>query len=474
MKLSKEHFKLENLTQESIKLFIKRYKNNIVLFVQEILLLEPDENQKQILEAIQANDYVTVSSGRGIGKSWTLSMIAIWTIACRAGAKVLVTSNTDAQSKSTLWPPLITMLKDSLISDWFEYTTELIHFKGDKESAFIKRLVWSENNVEAVSGYHAKNMIYLCDEASKYPNVILDNLYASCTESWNKMLLTSNPTRNTGYFYDTREKDTWEFLEIDSRKSKHTDKSKIQELIDTYGEDSDTVRVQVLGKFPRLTSSSILTGEEIAQTFSNVNPTVYDNSSITLGIDVGAGGDDTCFVIRRGPKIEEIISKPTPRKEQIIETARELYAKYAYHTLVFDRGNMAWHYADDFSYVLPKSVDIRGILFGEKPSMHGFRNNRAYIYSRLKDWVQAGGIIGAQHQHIKLQLQATECFYTDKGELQLISKDKIKKEIGKSPDEADAIALSCGYAGDLLYSHFNQTESYKNINAMLMKASSWE
>jgi len=41
------------------------------------------------------------------------------------------------------------------------------------------------------------------------------------------MLLTSNPTRNSGYFYDTSEKDNWEFLEIDSRSSRHTDKGKI-------------------------------------------------------------------------------------------------------------------------------------------------------------------------------------------------------------------------------------------------------
>jgi hypothetical protein len=35
------------------------------------------------------------------------------------------------------------------------------------------------------------------------------------------------------------------------------------------------------------------------------------------------------------------------------------------------------------------------------------------------------------------------------GKRKLISKDNIREAIGHSPDEADALALSCAYAGDL-------------------------
>ena len=57
-KLNKDLFLRENLTMEDIKAFQQRYKDNPVLFAQEILLIEPDDNQVTILNAIRDGDYV--------------------------------------------------------------------------------------------------------------------------------------------------------------------------------------------------------------------------------------------------------------------------------------------------------------------------------------------------------------------------------------------------------------------------------
>ena len=470
--LTKETFAIDTLTKDDLRAFIKRYRNNIILFVREIIQLEPDANQIKILQSIQDDDYVTVSSGRGIGKSWTLSMVAIWTLATRSAAKVLIMSNTDAQSKSTLWAPLVTILKGSLIADWFDSSTELINFKGDRDTAFIKRLVWSENNIESVSGYHSENMIYLCDEASKYPNAVLDNLYASCTQSWNKMLLTSNPTRNTGYFFDTSNKDTWNFLEIDSRDSLHTDKGKIQELIDTYGADSDTVRIQVLGQFPRLSSESILNNNQINQTFSSVPVRTLDNHARVLGIDIGGGGDATCFVVRIGNKIEAIIKKQTSTKDLILQETQRIVVQYNIKQILFDKTGIGFFLLADIQQVVHRDVEVTAINFGESSPEPDCFNMRSWLYRRMRDWVSIGGIIG-NRPDVKLQVQATECYQDDKGRLKLIPKAKISKEIGHSPDEADSIALTCGYRGDLLYTQISNKVNQQVINKGFMEPIGW-
>jgi len=190
--------------QEDMEAFQNRYRSDPFLFASEILGLTPDENQTKIIQSVLDNKYSAVSSGRGIGKTYVITMLAAWTLTTRPEAVVLVSSNTASQSKSTVWAPLCKILRSSAIGEWFEYTTELIHFKGDPSTAYIKRLIWSESSVESVAGYHSPNMLYLLDEASKYPSAVIDTMRGSCTQEWNRMLLTSNPTLTSGYFYETQ------------------------------------------------------------------------------------------------------------------------------------------------------------------------------------------------------------------------------------------------------------------------------
>jgi hypothetical protein len=470
--IKKEDLDPSKLTVEDIKAFKARYEDNPFLFVKEILGLMPDSNQIKILQSVLDNDYTSVASGRGIGKSWALSMVAIWTICTRPSAKVLMMSNTDNQSKSTLWAPLCEILRNSLVADWFDITTELIHFKGDRDTAFIKRLVWSEHNIESVSGYHSENMIYLCDEASKYPNAVLDNLYASCTQSWNKMLLTTNPTRNTGYFFDTATNQNWNFLEIDSRDSVHTDKNKIQELMDTYGENSDTVRVQVLGKFPRFTSESILNQSEIDRACSTHPIKTQENHIVSMGIDIGGGSDATVFAIRKGYFLLDIIKLTSRNDEPILRKAVELCNKHNVDIVSFDESGLGHFLHTKFSNILPRKTEIYGRNFGEGSPDPDCFNMRAWLYRRFRDWIQTGGVVG-NNPEIKRQIQATETYMDDKGRLRLIDKKLIKKELGNSPDELDALVLSCGYNGDLINTRFVERHNYTNINAMLRDAGKW-
>jgi hypothetical protein len=406
-----------------------------------------DENQCEIALAFRDNDYTAVSSGRGIGKTIIDAVLALWVLCTRRAARVLMLANTDAQSRSVMWPPLISILRASAVSSWFESTTESVHFKGEPEFAFIKRVSWSENSVESVSGFHGRHMAYFLDEASKMPNVLIENLYASCTESWNKILMTSNPTRNAGYFYETKSNPLWKFLAIDSRKSKWTDKGKIADLIERYGEESDVVRVQVRGLFPMFSSMSIVSESLVsASMVGNCNPMASD--VVSIGLDIGAGGDATCWAVRRGYKLIELRKEYTADDGPIIQISRELVLKYGAHYLIHDRSGIGMFIGPRLQAALPASCESMGRIFGDASPEGDCHNMRAWMYRRLADWFAAGGVIGRQ-PGLAQELQATEYVLTDMGKRKLISKDNIREAIGHSPDEADALALSCAYAGDL-------------------------
>lgn len=472
--LTKEQFHPDNLTQDDLIAFSKRYKYAPVLFCQEILLVEPDDNQVEILNAALNNDYLAVASGRGIGKSWVLGMIALWRLACWPGAKVLLFSNTSDQAKKTLWPPLIALLRKSLITDWFFSSSEMVHFHGEPELAFISRVSWSENTIESVSGYHSPNMWYLCDEASALPTPLLDNLYHSCTETNNGMVLTSNPTRNSGWYYDRWGNKRWVTMSIDSRSSRFTDKDKIQDLIDQYGEDSDTVRVQVRGLFPLQSSSTILSTEELERSTTGTPP--EDNSAqvVSIGLDIGGGGDPTVWCIRRGNKVVAWEEAFTETEGPLIQRTTEICAKYQPHYLIYDKTGLGHFLGTPLAAVIPKHTTLIGRNFGTDSPQPDCFNTRAWLYRRLRDWVRDGGHIGRDVK-VKEDLRATEYVYDDKGRIKLISKDKIREALGRSPDRSDALALSCGYSGSLVMPPAGGGAKMqgRNIAAAMMQASGW-
>lgn len=451
MKLDPKHLNPHTMTKEDLIAFRERYGEDPVRFVHEVLGLETDDNQKRVLNLIRDRDYVAVGSGRGIGKTYTDAMVALWVLSTRPGAKVMMLANTDAQSRSILWPPLITIMRGAANAAWFDSNSEAVWLKGNPEYAFIKRVTWSEHSVESVSGFHSHNMLYIMDEASKMPNVLIENLYASCTESWNKMLLTSNPTRNTGYFYETASNPIWTYVAIDSRTSRWTDKGKIQELVDRYGEESDVVRVQVRGLFPRHSSMSIVPEALITESMTRVVPALKSDI-ISIGLDLGGGGDPTVWLVRAGYRILEIVSEHTIDDGPIIQRSVELVDKYHANRLIFDRSGLGGMYlAPRLQAAIKSFCKVEGRVFGEASPEQDCFNMRAWMYRRTLDWFKAGGSLKGLPQAAVLgkQLLATEYIMTERGQRKLIPKDLIREAIGSSPDEADALALSCAYPGDL-------------------------
>jgi hypothetical protein len=352
-------------------------------------------------------------------------------------------------------------------------TTEMIHFKGDSATAYIKRLIWSEHNHEAVAGYHSPNMLYLLDEASKYPSAVIDTMRGSCTQEWNRMLLTSNCTRTSGYFYDTASSPRWNFLSIDSRSSRHTNKEEIEAIINEYGEDGDYTRIQVKGQFPRQSANNIIPAEILNNSCASVQPSTSDSDLCVIGLDIGAGKDKSCWVVRKGLAILEIATLQTPEEEQIILKTKELVTKYAASRLVFDKTGIGIFLTPKFESRLGPMVDVIGIMFGASSPNPIASLQRDWIYTRLADWMKTGGIIG-HYPAIKQQLSATVYVINERGQIKLIPKKDIIKEIGHSPDEADALALSCGFMGNLVAGVAIARNSFATqISKQFLNAGKW-
>ena len=88
---------------------------------------------------------------------------------------------------------------------------------------------------------------------------------------------------------------------------------------------------------------------------------------------------------------------------------------------------------------------VTEVNFGGKADDAGrYANKRMEMWARMADWLKEGGSI-PNLSDLKTELSVPEYFFTRSGHLQLEAKEDIKEKLGRSPDTADALALTFSY-----------------------------
>ena len=148
-------------------------------------------------------------------------------------------------------------------------------------------------NPEALQGFHAEHVLYIIDEASGVSDKVFEPVLGAMTGLDAKLLMMGNPTRLSGFFYDSHHKARGEYhaMHVDGRDSAHVSKKFVEKIIKMFGEDSDVFRVRVAGQFPKSTPDSL-----IAMEWCEEAAKLQIHSSeerIDIGIDVARYGDDS-------------------------------------------------------------------------------------------------------------------------------------------------------------------------------------
>lgn len=463
----------DNLTPEDVKAFRDRYRDDPVLFCKEILGLELDENQTRIAESVRDNRKTACISARGCGKSVCVSALAIWFFTLAPNTKVVLGANTHAQSYSVLWLKTLELIQRSCISKWFETTQDYIYWLGARDLGYITRITCGADKVESISGFHAPNELILLDEASSIPDKIILNLISGLTEANNKIVLTTNPTRSTGVVAEADEGKGWNVIHIDGFSSKFTDKEHLKWLIERYGEDSDTVRVQVRGLFPKVSSDVLVTRELFESCETNENP---HGGDVVLGLDVAStGGDLSSWCVRRGGDIIHFDDESTSSVDSLVSKTISLVERFHVDRIFVDATGVGWTVPDILRSNM-SNKDIIGIQFAEKPKIQTpCINYRAWMYVNLRDHMRDGHVSFKQVPHmwtqLKEEMMATKVFLDQgNGKLKLGPKDDIRLVLGRSPDVLDSLALTFATSEPFLSRPRSETRS---LDAGLFRAGLW-
>lgn len=411
-------------------------------------------------EAVQ----IAVRSGHGVGKSALVAWIILWAISTFPDTRGVVTANTETQLKTKTWVELATWFRRFIAKDLFKMAkTSLFSADPDHEDIWrIDQVPWSERNTEAFAGMHnkGKRIVLIMDEASAIPDLIWEVSEGALTDEDTEIIWCAfgNPTRNKGRFFDAHEgrfSHRWRHFKVDSRTVSFTNKALFQTWIDDYGDDSDFVRVRVLGEFPRVDAESFI---PYALAMEAVDREVLPQGGwpLILGVDVGRFGDDPSVIYPRRGRDGASLPVELYHGLDLMQTAAKVAEAFNRHhadiTMV-DEGGLGAGVVDRLRQL---RVPVLGVNFGSKPQNTNiietsvkYANKRAEIWGEMKSWLVDGAIhnipipspIGTQLHFID-ELTGPTYGLNDREEILLERKKDMRSRGVPSPNVADALACT--------------------------------
>lgn len=423
----------------------------------------PDEWQIWALSAIRDGLLtpfeairLAIASGHGIGKSTFVAWVILWALSTMEDARGVVTANTERQLATKTWPELAKWYRLFIARDLFKMEATSI-FSVDPEHRLTWRvdmIPWSEKNPAAFAGLHnkGKRIILVFDEASEIDDMIWETAEGALTDADTEIIWTvfGNPTRSVGRFRECFDggkfAHRWKHRAIDSRTVRVANKRQLQEFVDDYGEDTDFVRVRVLGQFPKQGFKEFISAFAVSEAQAR-EPVAQVFDPLVIGVDVARFGDDASVIYARKGRDARtwppIILRGLDTM-QVAARAAEEYLRLRADAIFVDGGGVGGGVVDRLRQL---RVPVHDINFGSKSdrptSSTAYANKRAEMWGSLREWLATGSL--PSEGQLAAELVGPVYSFNVRNEILLEKKEDMKKRGLSSPDIADALALTFAY-----------------------------
>jgi len=389
---------------------------------------------------------IAVKSGNGIGKSCVSAWLVPWFLFSFKHAQVPCTAPTSSQMNDVLWKEIALWINrmPDIYSELFDCTSSYIRIKADPESWFARARTSRKESPEAFSGVHADAVLAIEDEASGVPDIIVEYGAGIKTSPFWLWFMFSNPTRNVGHFRNAFKKGSgWRQYTFNSNESPVVDPGFVQEKIDDSGLDSDDYRKFVLGEFPNADSMDD-SGFVPLFTDQDIESAMTDSRRVPVkiqGIDPSGEGNDKTAFVGRDAYVAQILS------EEAISTPKSIAARGA--TFIAEYGiEKRKTVIDSFGSGSDVSQELALQGFEVQPLNVGipandpkkFMNKRAELFWIMREWIKKGGQLVRDDRW--KELLNLRYRYNESGKLQIMGKEKMRKDGIPSPNFADAFMLT--------------------------------
>lgn len=431
-------------------------------FGEHLFGVTPWSKYREFLHSVRDFDRVAVRAGQKVSKTKGLAVLALWWVCTRPAGKVIFCLPSDLQGETGVYAEILRMHEESRYP-----------LGGDTHLDTSSGIVWSPQRrifgfsadgsatkTEKFLG-HSGDLLFLIDEAPGIPDSVIRALDGN-RAGGGKIVLTGNPTRTHGKFYDAFHGDAraWRGVHISSEDSPNVTgeiqipglalPSYIAEKRADWGVNSWDYQVKILGKFCQQDELAFITLQLVvdAQARWEREPSADDLAEgLRIGVDPARmGKDNTVIVIRRGRWVAELVVLERQDNVQVAAAVLRLIQQHArageYVRVKIDQTNN-----NGVADVLKRGDPLNGVQIGivevmsqDSSSHPNFVDRRAEVYGSLKEWLTTGAL--PPSSDIQAQLTTIKQDTDARLRVRLESKRDIVARIGRSPDHADALALS--------------------------------
>lgn len=393
---------------------------------------------------------LSVRSGHGVGKSAFLSWTILWFMTCYFPCKVPCTAPSSHQLSDVLWAELAMWhrkyeQRHPALGGQFEWTVDEFRMKDAPKESFAAARTARAEKPEALQGFHSENLLILVDEASGVPDIIFEVGQGALSSEGSFAVLTSNPTRLSGFFFDTHHKmrERWATLAVNGEDCPLVGQQFREDIAHQYGRMSAVYSVRVRGDFPSAEDDVVIPLHLCEAAKVRV---VEPFGPIVWGVDVARFGVDRTTLIKRCDNA--VLEKHKAwGGVDTMQTAGRIYAEWLDTpieqrpiTILVDVIGIGAGVCDRLTEI---GLPVSGVNVAEEASI-------ADQYNRLRDelWFMARKFL--EKKHCKLadddtliaELSLPKYTFTSNGKLKVESKDELKKRYPQSPDVADAFCLT--------------------------------
>lgn len=445
-------------------------------FARDVLGKELWSKQLEIAAALRDNPVVAVRSCHAAGKSFVSAEEALRFLYSHLNSVVWSTAPTGRQVYNILWREIRAAHANARVplgGDLLKTRLDL----GEQWFAYG----FSTDRGENFQGVHASSswILGVIDEASGVSDEIFNAAESTLTSSNGRLLMVGNANAPVGRFYESFKLpdvfkikiaayDTPNFIANGIRTA-----ADLIALTDAQAADARIVAphlitvqwakrllnrvhgnvlhpdflVRVEAEFPEHAENVLITLALVENAQNREVEVDPENTDKAIGVDPASDGvnpDRSAVIVRHGKKVLEKHVFIGLDSIQLAGKVAEIRARFPGFWIKVDSIGIGKGVYDQLRHLGREGGWASSVLkveFGGTPVDEGrYKNLRAEAWGNMADWLRDGDIPNDDDFREAANVQYR---YTSRGQLELESKDEIKKRNGgRSPDVADALAIS--------------------------------
>ncbi len=409
------------------------------------------------------------------GKTRSAGVIALWHLLFFPHSIMLFTAPQIDQLRKQVWKEIqicLDLLKEgrlSWLASYVEILAESVYIKGCAKTWHIFAKTAPPNRPTNLAGLHGDNLLIWCDEAAGVVDEVFDVLVNALTHDDNRMVLTSQPARPSGFFFDTHHRlsiragGVWNNLTFNSEDSHIVGLKMIKSALMQYGSREDPqYMIRVRGLFPNLRGEFLMTHLDSRKAWEGraLKKGKHDDYGYFMAVDVGGGvgRDDSSIVIAKvwgnkqfGDRARRIevthipLCKNNDNIHELTAVINECMIQYPNITLLLDANGAGAGLGQHL-----KSIGIyyKPIFWGGQCFSTAMR--KQYVNKRAQAYVCLSRALSSDRFKIrtlylkgKIEEQLTRIPYTldEQARFKILSKEEMARKGIKSPDLVDTFAF---------------------------------